>query len=775
MFLSVNVSVKENQHFVGIAFLDGLTKKLGVTEFIDNELYNNFEFLLVQLNTKEVIIPLNEENKNLELSKVKTVSENAGMIVTEISEQDFKIDNLNYDFPCFFNEESLKLLSHIESKIAKSSIAALIKYLLYTNNLTDSEKLQLYKYNLSQYMKLDIPALKALSLFPDPTFESNKSMSLFGLLNRCKTAIGSRLLSQWIKQPLMDLIEINKRQLLVEAFSKNLHALQSVQEFLKSFPDVYKLNRKFQKKKATLEEVVRVYQMIIKIPDLINALEGVNDHNYSVLIQELYLSKLKEFNGNLKKYIKLIETTIDFEAMSNHEWIIKSEFDESLTRLLNELNELKDKIYQEHLRVGEELQQDTMKKLKLEQSEIHGWCLRLTRSHAYSIRDKNYIELSTLKSGVYFTTLMMRQYSKEYNDVLAQYKHQQTELAKEVVEIAASFCPIMEELGMVIGHLDVIISFSDLSSSSVLPYVRPIISKDSKIILKESRHPCLEIQTDITFISNDVYLERGVSEFLIITGPNMGGKSTYIRQIGIIVLMAQIGCFVPCEKAEISIFDCILARVGANDTQLKGISTFMAEMLETATILETASSNSLIIIDELGRGTSTADGFGLAWAISEYLISKINAFSLFATHFHELTALSKVYTTVKNLNVVVHIQDNDKNKDIVLMYKVKPGICDQSFGIHVAEMINFPESVVKLAKRKASELENSMSTCVEKYTMEDIKNGANILSQIMNEWKEKINESDMSSLEMLNIFRNIQEKYMSDIKNNLWIQEIITQ
>ncbi|KAG5518088.1 hypothetical protein PMAC_003274 [Pneumocystis sp. 'macacae'] len=755
MFLSVNVSVKENQHFVGIAFLDGLTKKLGVTEFIDNDLYNNFEFLLVQLNIKEVIMPLNEENKDLELLKIKTVSENAGMVVMEISELDFKIDNLNYDFQCFFNDDSLKLLSHIESKISKSSIAALIKYLLYTNNLTDFEKLELYKYNLSQYMKLDIPALKALSLFPDPTFESNKSMSLFGLLNRCKTTIGSRLLSQWIKQPLMDPIEINKRLSLVEVFSKNLQILQRVQEFLKGFPDVYKLNRRFQKKKATLEEVVRIYQTIIKIPNLINALEGFSDSNYSVLIQESYLSKLKEFNENLKKYVKLIETTIDFEAMNNHEWIIKSEFDETLTRLLNELNELRDKIHQEHIRVGDELQQDTVKKLKLEQSEIH--------------------ELSTLKSGVYFTTLMMRQFSKEYNDVLAQYKHQQTELAKEVVEIAASFFPVMEELGMVVGHLDVIISFSDLSSSSVLPYVRPIISKNSKIILKESRHPCLEIQSDITFISNDVYLERGVSEFLIITGPNMGGKSTYIRQIGIIVLMAQIGCFVPCEKAEISIFDCILARVGANDTQLKGISTFMAEMLETATILETATSNSLIIIDELGRGTSTADGFGLAWAISEYLISKIGAFSLFATHFHELTALSKIYTTVKNLNVIVHIQDNDKNKDIVLMYKVEPGICDQSFGIHVAEMINFPENVVKLAKRKANELEDSMLTHVEKYTMEDIKNGTDILSQIMNEWKEKINESDMSSLEMLNIFRNIQEKYMPHIKNNLWIQEIITQ
>ncbi|KAG4304795.1 hypothetical protein PORY_001848 [Pneumocystis oryctolagi] len=776
MFLAVNILLKDNQRFVGTAFLDRLTKKLGVIEFIDDELYNNFRFLLEELNIKEVVISLNEENKNLELSKIKTVSENYGATITEISEENFKTDMLDRDFTYLFSENSLRILSHVESKTPKSSISALINYLLHTNKLEESGKIELYKYNLPQYMKLDVPAIKALSLFPDSNFEQNKNMSLFNLLNRCKTPIGSRLLFQWIRQPLMNPIEIEKRLSLVEVFSKNLQILQTIQEFMKTFPDVYKLSRRFQKKKATLEEVVRIYQMIVKIPNVINSLEQI-DSNYSTLIQELYLFKLKEFNKNFKKYIELVETTIDFESMNNHEWIIKSEFHESLDHLLNELNELKSKIQQEYLRVGDELQQDTVKKLKLEQTDMHGWCFRLTRSHAYNIRDKNYIELSTLKSGVHFTTLTMRELSKEYYNVLAQYKHQQTELAKEIIEIAASFYPVMEELGMVIGHLDVIISFSDLSSSSLLPYVRPIISKTKKIVLKESRHPCLEIQTDINFISNDVYLERDVSEFLIITGPNMGGKSTYIRQIGIIVLMAQIGCFVPCAEAEISIFDCIFTRVGANDSQLKGISTFMAEMLETAAILETASSNSLIIIDELGRGTSTTDGFGLAWAISEYLISKVNAFSLFATHFHELTELSKIYPTVKNLNVVVHIENkNDNNRDVVLLYKVKPGVCDQSFGIHVAEMINFPENVVKLAKLKASQLENSISTQNEKYTAEDIKNGTDILFQMMNEWKKEIKGCDMSGLEMLNIFRNIlKEKYMSDIKNNSWIREIITQ
>lgn len=764
IILSVKVSAKASEaRNVGVCFADASVRELGVSEFLDNDLYSNFESLLIQLGVKECLIQVDKTEKDVEIAKLKAIIDSCGIAISERSGSDFATKDIDQDLARLLKDEKASgTLPQTDLKLAMGSAAALIKYLGVLHDQSNFGQYQLYQHDLTQFMKLDAAALKALNLMPGPR-DGSKTMSLYGLLNHCKTPVGSRLLAQWLKQPLMSLEEIVKRQQLVEAFVEDTELRQTMQEeHLRSIPDLYRLAKRFQRKMANLEDVVRAYQVVIRLPGFIGTFEGVMDEQYRDPLDEAYTTKLRECSDSLAKLQEMVETTVDLDALDHHEFIIKPEFDDGLRIIKKKLDKLKHEMDQEHLSASRDLGQEIDKKLFLENHKVHGWCMRLTRTEASVIRNKSkYQECSTQKNGVYFTTQKLQSIRREFDQLSENYNRTQSSLVNEVVSVAASYCPVLEQLAGILAHLDVIISFAHCSVHAPTSYVRPKMHPrgEGDTILKESRHPCMEMQDDIHFIANDVSLKRGSSEFLIITGPNMGGKSSYIRQIGVIALMAQIGCFVPCSEAELTIFDCILARVGASDSQLKGVSTFMAEMLETANILKSATSESLIIIDELGRGTSTYDGFGLAWAISEHIIKEIGCFSMFATHFHELTALVDSYPQVQNLHVVAHIDDNGKAKrEVTLLYKVEEGICDQSFGIHVAELVRFPEKVVNMAKRKADELEDFTSKhegSQVKYSKEDVEQGSQLLKDMLVRWKAECDGKGLSKEEMVGKMREL--------------------
>ncbi|CAF4710413.1 unnamed protein product, partial [Rotaria sp. Silwood2] len=332
-----------------------------------------------------------------------------------------------------------------------------------------------------------------------------------------------------------------------------------------------------------------------------------------------------------------------------------------------------------------------------------GWLYRINRKESATLQKQlpNITIKVTKKEGIFFQTPRLNDLNAKYSMLNATYNETSKELIDEVLNIAASYCDSLSQLAEILAQLDCLVSFATASVNG--NYVRPIFSNEQqKIHLIDSRHPCVEKQDNINFISNTVELDRNTHRFQIITGPNMGGKSTYIRQVGVIQLMAQIGCFVPCKSCHTTIVDCILARLGANDDLALGVSTFMSEMLEMSTILDIATSNSLLIIDELGRGTSTYDGFGLAWAVAHYISMTIKCFCLFATHFHELTSIEDEQPGIIQNFHVDALPVDDK---LVLLYKLKPGVCDQSFGIHVAQLAQFPEHVIEFAKKRAQELE----------------------------------------------------------------------
>lgn len=566
----------------------------------------------------------------------------------------------------------------------------LYKYISENQKSNLGHILKIKPYEIKDYLVLDSAARRNLELTETVRSKSRKG-SLLWVLDRTETSMGSRLMRKWIEEPLIKHDAITKRQEAVQEFIDNVYVSSDIRAFLKNVYDIERLSSRISCGSANARDLVSLKQSLRELPDIKASLSSCK----SPLLKEIY----NDFD-TLEDVYDLIDKAIDDSpALTIKDGgIIKTGYNEEVDKLRDAMVHGKEWIASLEQK---EREVTGIKSLKVGFNKVFGYYIEITKSNLSSVPEGRYIRKQTLANGERFIT----QELKEQEDLIlgAEQKIVDLEyrLFVEVREKISSQIFRIQKTASYVSTIDVLLSFATVSFE--YNYVKPEMTTDGAIEIKNGRHPVVERVIQGIFVPNDTFLDKKDNSIAIITGPNMAGKSTYMRQVALICLMAQTGCFVPAESAKLSIIDRIFTRIGASDDLSSGQSTFMVEMSEVSYILENATPDSLIILDEVGRGTSTFDGLSIAWAVVDYICRKIGAKTLFATHYHELTELEGKLKGVKNYCVSV----KDHGDDIIFLRKIIRGGADQSYGIQVAKLAGLPDEVVSKARTILNRLEES--------------------------------------------------------------------
>ena len=709
-FLAALINVN---NVYGLAYTDISTGEFRVTKGSFEEIVSE----LARIKPAEVLGPIKKEKvlpfQIVPEEKIDLPEEILSLYpCTKISASSYSEEKAINNVKELFNVTSLEAFGFDEYKPAFLSAGAIIDYIIETQKGILPKFDVIKPYSLSEYVSIDASTRRNLELL-QTSRDKSKYGSLYWALDRVKTPMGSRLLKTWITQPIKNIAELKERQNAVEEFINRTPQRLNLSNLMDKICDIERLAVKISSGSVNPRDFIALKDTFALFPNFENIFKSFNSN---------YLNSFTNNVNDLVEFASIINRTISENATVNIKdgGFINDNVNSDLDYYRSLLTG-----GEEWLRNFENEQKEItgIKNLRVSYNRNFGYFIEVTKSNLSQI-PMNYIRKQTLTNAERYMTEELK---KHENDVLsAQFKSVELEqkIYADLVEYSKAFVDVMKEVAHFLARIDVILSFAVVAIES--NYVKPEIVDTDELYIKDGRHPVVEkILPMGQYVPNDLKLIADIhnyedTQFMILTGPNMAGKSTYMRQNALIVLLAQIGSFVPATYARIGVVDKIFTRVGAVDDLSLGQSTFMVEMNETAYILNSATEKSLILLDEIGRGTSTYDGVAIAWSVAEYIATKIKARTIFATHYHELNVMPNSIEQIKNYRITL----SEENGEIQFLRKVVPGSASKSYGIQVAKMAGLPDSVVSKAQnlmtRMQKDYTKDLSKRKSKQTLPDV-------------------------------------------------------